>query len=269
MKAIELVNGKPVINHKNCNECGNCISDCPVQAIAGIYPKRTIIQNELVVQSQKIPTVKELLILYKKGVKTIVGEKSSLIEWWKEPIDEANDLLKQLNEAPFSISVKSIEEERYFSRRELFSLWKNESKSAMKQAAPAKWRFNQNDLHLPKYYRDYQFARITINSEKCMLCTACQKLCQNKCLNITEGHFSLLSQGCSSCQLCVDICPEKAIIVENQIAKAEETLLPIYQKVCTVCQKTYSTLREHDEKCVACRKQESFKKSKEGNHYAF
>ncbi|HEY2421011.1 MAG TPA: 4Fe-4S dicluster domain-containing protein [Neobacillus sp.] len=258
LKAVELVNGKPVIDDEKCTECGKCISACPVQAIAGIYPKRTIIQNELVIKNQKIPTVKELLIFYKKGITTIVGETRSIIELWKDPIDEANALLKQLNEEPFSMLVKFTEEDKYYSRRALFSLWKNESKSAVKQAAPAKWRFNQDDFHLPKYYRDYQFARITINIEKCILCTACQKLCKNDCFTIGEEHFSLLSQGCSSCRLCVDACPEKAIIVEDQISNAKETLLPLYEMVCTVCHKTYKTLREHDEKCVACRKRESF-----------
>ncbi|MDF2859683.1 MAG: hypothetical protein K0Q87_5534, partial [Neobacillus sp.] len=261
--AIVLVNKKPVINYKKCIECGDCISACPVQAIAGIYPNRTIIQNELVIQGQKIPKVKELLILYKKGIKSIVAETPFLIKSWKVRIDEANALLKQLNEAPFSISVKTNEEERCYSRRDLFTLWKNESKSVVKQVAPAKWRFNQNDFHLPKYYRDYQFAKITIDIEKCLLCTACTKLCENKCFNIGDEHFSLFSQGCSSCQLCVDTCPEKAIIVEGQISRAKENLLPIYKKVCKVCDKTYSTISEHDEKCVACRKRESFTKTKE------
>lgn len=257
-KAMDFVSGKPRIDYQKCNECGKCISACPVQAIAGIYPKRTVVENQLVVQDQKMPTVKELLILYKKGIKTIVAETPNLLEMWKTPIEEANALLEQLEEAPFSISIKSMEEEKYISRRELFALWKNESKTVMKQVAPAKWRFNQDDFHLPKYYRDYQFARITIDIEKCTLCTACQKLCKNECFTLGEEHFSLFSQGCSSCQLCADACPEKAITVEEQISKAEETLLPIYEKVCTVCHKTYSTLREHDEKCVACRKRESF-----------
>lgn len=79
-EAIDLHNGKPRIDNKGCIECGKCISACPVQAIAGIYPKRMIIQNELVVHDQKIPTVKELLILFKKGIKTIVADTPNLLE---------------------------------------------------------------------------------------------------------------------------------------------------------------------------------------------
>lgn len=256
--AIMLVNGKPAIDHKKCSECGNCISACPVQGIAGIYPERTIIQKELLIKNKEVPTVKELLILYKKGVKTISAETPLLIEYWKDKIEEADALLNQLNETPFTVSVKSTVEEKLYSRRELFSLWKNESKYVVKKAVPAKWRFNQQDFHLPKYYRDYQFASITIDIDKCVLCTACEKLCRNQCFRITDDYFSLFSQSCSSCLLCVDACPEKAIIVEGGISKAEETKLPTYESVCSVCHKAYQSLQKHDEKCAACRKRESF-----------
>lgn len=257
-KAISIKRGKPVIENSKCNECGICIPTCPVQAIAGIFPTRKMIQNQLVINELKKPTVKELLILYKKGIRTIVGETTSVIEQWKQTIDEVNEILELLNEAPFTVSDKLIEEEEYFSRRELFSLWKNESKSVVKQVSPAKWRFNQNDFYLSKYYRDYQFAGIILNLEKCSLCNACQRLCKNQCFHIGENQFTLNSQGCSSCQLCVDTCPEQAISITEQISRAEEISYRIYQKVCPVCNKTYETLHDHDEKCVACAKREMY-----------
>ena len=258
--AISMENGRPLIDKNKCTDCGNCISTCPEQAIAGIYPKRTIIQNQLVIKEEKIPTIKELLILYKKGIQTIVGETPGLLETWKEPIVEANLLLAKLGEAPFSTEIKSIKEEIVVSRRELFSLWKEESKSAMKQVAPAKWRFNHSDFHLPKYFKDYQFATIRIDSEKCTLCTACQKLCEKKCFNIRDEHMSIFSQNCSSCQLCVDACPEKAIVVEEQISNAEEILLPIYEQECQSCKRPFRTLHEHDSNCVECTKRNFFEK---------
>jgi Fe-S-cluster-containing hydrogenase component 2 len=253
-KAITIKNGVPVLDRNNCIECGNCISACPVQAIAGIYPKRTIIQNQLVIRGKNKPTVKELLILYKKGIKKIVGETQALINSWKDSIDEANEVLERLDEEPFSVVTNSVKEETYVSRRELFFLWKNEGKSVIQDVAPAKWRFNYRDIDLSKYYENVQFTRITINIEKCSLCTICQKLCRKQCFHIEEGHFALSTQGCENCQLCVETCPEQAILVEDYISKAEETLLPIYEKVCQTCQRTFKTLDEHDETCVACKK---------------
>lgn len=258
--AITLVKGKPAIDNRKCSECGYCISACPVQAIAGIYPRRTIIQDQLVIQGSQLPTAKELLILRKKGVHVIVGETTELVESWKEPIDEANAILSQLKEKPFLVVTKCLEVDEYCSRRELFSLWKKEGASVLKQVAPAKWRFNHTDLELARYYKDYQFTSITVDLDKCTLCTACQKLCEKKCFDIHCDQLLISSQNCSSCQLCVDTCQEKAISITDQISRAEIIIHPIFERVCTACNKTHKTVRDHEEKCVACRKRENYSK---------
>lgn len=262
-KAISIVKGKPVMEISQCIECGNCISACPVQAVAGINPKRTVIQNQLVMKGKNAPTAKELLILYKKGIKTIVSEAQAFIESWKQSIEEADDILKKLGEEPFLMELKSVADETYVSRRELFFLWKNEGKSVLKDIAPAKWRFNHTDIDLSKYYKDVQFTKITINIDKCTLCTVCQKLCKKKCFDIRDDHFSFSSQGCENCQLCADACPEKAVHVENYISKAEEIFIPIYEKICSGCHKAFKTLHEHDQKCFVCMKQKSILKNME------
>jgi ferredoxin len=263
-KAITLVKGKPVINEKKCNECGSCLPACPVQGIAGIYPERTIHQQKLILKDLDFPTEKELLILAKKGIKTIAVVNPASMEKWKERVAEVNVLLSELNETPLTISHHSAEADQAISRRECLSFLKKETKSVLKKAAPAKWRFNQSDFHLPKYYQGFQFAAITIDLEKCLLCIACEKLCRNKCFSIREDTFSIFAQGCSSCQLCVDICPEKAILVEIGISKAEEKRLPLYVNICKVCNKPFQTLNEQGEKCTACNKRESFNFKKEG-----
>ena len=126
----------------------------------------------------------------------------------------------------------------------------------MKQVAPAKWRFNQHQLDLSKYYPEYQFTLITVDSNKCTLCKACEFLCEKKSLNITEAGFTVTAQTCSACQLCVDVCPEKAIIVEEQILLAQDIEYPIYGKTCNTCRDPFYTLRQHEEKCPSCTKQE-------------
>ncbi|MDR7076643.1 ferredoxin [Neobacillus niacini] len=256
-EAISFVKGKPVILRKNCVECGNCISACPVQAVAGIFPKRTVTENKLVITSDHKPTVKELLVLHKKGVNELISENTTTIEPWKHVVDEANVMLKQLEKEPFFITIKALEmEEDRYSRRELFSFWKKESESLMKQVAPAKWRFNHDQLDLAKYYPDYQFTAISVDVSKCSLCKACMFLCSKKCLDITETGFTLTAQTCSYCQLCVDVCPEKAITIEDKIMKVNDVQYPVLNKTCNVCKNSFETLREHDEKCVICTKQE-------------
>ena len=69
--------------------------------------------------------------------------------------------------------------------------------------------------------------------------TVCQRICDKKCFHIGDEHFSLSIQECSSCQLCADICPEKAIIFEEKIIKTEEIHLPVYEKKCQACQSLF------------------------------
>ncbi|WP_342431209.1 polyferredoxin [Neobacillus sp. FSL H8-0543] len=252
-KAITLVNNKPVIERDKCSECGNCISACSTQSISGIYPKRTVINNQLLITREHTPTVKELLVLRKKGVKVIVSEEPSLNGAWKHVVEETNSMLDQLGEEPFTISNKAIEKaEESYSRRELFSLWKKSSQSLMVQATPAKWRFTHSDLDLEKYYPDYQFTSIAVDPNTCTLCKACNILCAKKCLTISETSFIVATQSCSSCQLCADICPEKAITIKELISAVNDIHYPIHKKQCSVCNQPYNTLREDDEKCVMC-----------------
>lgn len=258
-QAIEIVDNVPVINHDKCSECGHCVSACPVQAVEGIFPKRTIIQDQLVLSDRKFPSAKELLVLYKKGIKTIRVENEDLLKEAKAAIEEANVLLAQLEEAPFIILIKKIDNsEQTFSRRELFTHWKKEGKSVLKDFAPATWRFNQSHFDLSNYYKGYQFAKIEIDTEKCSLCNACQRLCEKNCFDIGEDHFTISADKCSVCLLCADICPEKAITIEKRISEKEEVTLPIYKKICSNCSEEFYILSTKDVKCQMCTKRKAY-----------
>jgi ferredoxin len=259
--AISLVNAKPVIEKNKCIECGNCIAACPEQAVIGIFPKRTIFQNQLVGTNDFIPTVEELLVLYKKGIKSIIYEEPLplVLGQWEVAVHEADFMLAQLNEEPFSISLKAIEkQEKLYSRRDLFTLWQKESKSVVKHVTPAKWHFNQDSFDVVKYFKDYQFTSIAVDIQTCTLCKACQNLCLKNCFDILEDGFSISAGACSSCQLCVNICPEHCITVEERISPITVTKLQVHDKQCKVCKKPYKTLRESDVKCVTCTKREGY-----------
>ena len=257
--AIILENNRPIIQRNKCAECGNCIAACPVQAVAGIFPNREVFQNKLLVSNKPLPSVKEMLVLYKKGVREIVCEDSSLTGSLNERVEAVNLILNQLGEETFFILNNAFEKtEEVYSRREIFSLWKRESQSLMKQVTPAKWRFNHKQLDVTKYYSNHQFTNISINLDKCTLCKACELLCEKKCFSITETSFSITAQACFSCRLCVDICPENAIWLEERISAVKDIHYPIYKKQCCICQKPFETIRENEEQCVSCTKRKGF-----------
>ena len=65
-QAISINNGKPVIDHSKCVQCGDCMAACPVQAVAGILPKRKIKQNRLMISGDHFPTKRNCLSFIKR-----------------------------------------------------------------------------------------------------------------------------------------------------------------------------------------------------------
>lgn len=258
--AIQLVNGKPKINSTKCTECGECVASCPIQAVEGFLPKRSIINNQLIADDKKVPTQKELLAYYKKGVTTIVYQEQEITSEWAEIIRKVNRILEKLGEEPFEVSsacVKANQEEA-LTRRELFYSWGQDLKQIAKDMTPAKWRFNHESLDIAKYYPNYQFVDISLDTAKCTLCQACQKLCKKDALQISETDFTIVPQQCSDCGLCQDICPESAISIKKHISIAENVNHPVHEKVCCTCKKAFSTLCEEQDMCMICRKRKEY-----------
>jgi len=248
---ITLSQGKPIIDHQKCGGCGNCLAACPVQAIAGILPKQSFFQKKLMADHKEPPSSKELLIYHAKGVTTIACEEKELSQAWKDSVEEVNLLLDQLGKTPFMTETE-ISFENAYSRRELFSLWKREGQSLVKQVTPAKWRFNHMDLDVNRYYPEYQFFDVTLAHEKCILCKACEATCPKTCFSLGEYDFTINLQSCSGCMLCQEICPEKAITVISSISTAVTKPFDVYQKTCSLCKNNFQTLHEYDEKCPIC-----------------
>ncbi|WP_042347330.1 4Fe-4S binding protein [Bacillus massiliigorillae] len=258
--AISLIDSKPEINRDQCSECGKCLAICPVQAISGIYPKRNVLNGELIIDSEHIPSFNELLIYYAKGIKILSYEENEIDSSLLQAFDKANQYLHELNKEPFQLKTGVScpeEDEPTYSRRDLFSLWKKESKTLVSQVTPAKWRFNQEDFELAKYYRDYQFYSIQINNHQCSLCKICVSLCEKNCFKIVEDQLIVSSQSCSDCKLCTDVCPENAITILQNISEIKQNEYPLFTKTCSSCKKSFQTLRAEDDCCFICNKRKA------------
>lgn len=249
--AIALIDGKPMIDLQKCSECGACLTACPVQAVSGILPKQCFFHNKLIAAKDEPPSIQELLIYYAKGITAIACKDKDFPLAWKEKINEVNTILAQLGKAVFVTETESNFEDS-FSRRELFTLWKKEGQSLVKQVTPAKWRFNHTDLKVNQYYPDHQFYDVAIDTEKCTLCRVCKILCPTNCFTIEDNQFAIDPQACTGCQLCRETCPENAITVTDFIAQAYVKYLPAFQKTCGICKDSFQTLHKEDEKCPIC-----------------
>jgi len=258
--AIKLEGEKPIIDLKECIECGDCVASCPVQAIEGFLPQRHIVDHQFIMDDKNVPTIRELLVYYKKGVQTIVCEEQNISPKWKKAIDNVNNVLEKLGEDHFEISHERVNFNDYntITRRELFFSWETDLKKIAKKMTPAKWRFNHESLDLSKHYLDYQFVDISIDTTKCTLCTACETLCKKDVLQIGEKGFSISAQHCSNCSLCQDICPENAITLKQVISRSTLVNHQIYSQTCSECHEPFSTLNEDQNICVSCKKKKDF-----------
>jgi len=257
-EAIFLEDGKPSVQTDSCIECGYCVAICPVQAIEGFLPKRTIKQKKLIIDGKKPPTVKELLAYYKEGITTIVYQTKNIDPIWNEVIGRTNIALHKLGEEPFQVTnnFEEIVEKRKISRRELFTIWKKDLQKVGRHITPAKWRFNHRSLNLAKYYPNHQFVDFSIDIEKCTLCQTCQKVCEQGCFEITNMTFKINPQKCTTCSLCQDICPEKAITLKEMISSLQSIEYPVYENECTSCHQPFTTLRPKQTLCFLCEKNE-------------
>ena len=254
--AIQLKNNIPVIDTNKCTECTKCLVECPVQAIAGILPARKVKEDKLFLNDSHVPTVKELLIYYKKNVKTIVltEEKEEFITI----IHLANEYLREMSLEPFTLLDSYVEEEEKYSRADLFQLFKKESKQLIKEVTPAKWRFNHEHVKMNNLFKEYEFYSISLNQDKCILCNACEKLCPDKCFTITDNAFIISAQACQGCNLCVDVCREDALQITKQIRITEEKSIPIIKTRCNSCRKHFLSMDQTTTTCYVCTKKQQY-----------
>lgn len=56
---------------------------------------------------------------------------------------------------------------------------------------------------------------IEIDSNKCNICGLCVKICHESCLRVDNGFLKIDYKFCSTCTQCIAICPQQAITWDN------------------------------------------------------
>ncbi|MEW8985700.1 MAG: 4Fe-4S binding protein [Bacillus sp. (in: firmicutes)] len=257
-----MVNGKIEIDVNKCDSCGECITSCPVSAVKGNVPSRTVKNGLLYYEPHYCPTVKELLVFRKCGVKGIAVPGGTLDDsQWVDHIEEANQWLVKLGLEPFYFCRAEELAPPAMSRRDLFTSARKKGKDVAKEMAPAEWRQNPNAWSLPFHYRDVQFFEVQLDLEKCTLCQSCVKLCKQDVFNLSvdaaDGGASSLfinHQKCTNCQLCIDVCNEDAVVVAEKVSAKTESAIEVEERTCTRCKKSYLafSVSEDESKCPVC-----------------
>jgi ferredoxin len=247
-QALSFDNNKVIVDLKKCNACGDCTVVCPVVAVEGTIPKRSIVNGMFAYSTDYCPTVKELLIYRKKGVKVISIPEKCQDERWVQVITEVNDLIIQLGMEPFALDHT---EEQRVSRRELLLSVKKKGRDLAKDLTPASWRMGADTWSLPVNFPEDQFYQVELDTETCTICQACFDLCPQKVFAIHDSQLMIDQQKCTNCTLCTDICPEKAIQVNEDIAKKITKQYTLVTRKCFRCASSFYSFHE-TEHCHVC-----------------
>ncbi|MBT2656244.1 4Fe-4S binding protein [Bacillus sp. ISL-18] len=235
---------------EKCNSCGECMIACPLSAIEGVLPSREYERNSLVYNESYIPKIKELLIYKQRGVNTIKADRTPLNQIWLDVLSDANKILQQLNEGP--IQITEIRKDEGLSRRAFLTSLQTEGKQLAKSLAPAAWMVEANEWKITRYYGDYQFYQVEINLDQCTLCQLCFSFCSQKVFSLEDHSLRVHNEKCVNCCDCMDICPEGAIEIKQEITKKQYKNYPLLIRECKNCGKPFSTFQQKADNCPIC-----------------
>jgi ferredoxin len=253
--ALAIVDQLVTVDTSKCDSCGGCFSACPVSAITGSMPKRQSRNGLLIYESHYCPSVKELLIYRKQGIKGFMIPTGWQDDRWVAVIEEANSVLLELNLEPFCFQLAEELSEQTISRRELLFSAKNKGKSLAQELTPAAWRVNSDGWSLPAAFPEFQFYQVELDTTKCSLCQACFRLCSQQVFQISDSELVIDHQKCTDCALCEDICPEDAIVIRNMVREKSESRVAVVKSRCNRCkQQFYAFAGIESELCHVCAK---------------
>lgn len=255
-QAITGGKGTITIDHKRCNGCGNCIPPCPVQALMGESPRRETLNGTLIYKDGPMPTTNELFSLYKRGIRSVyVKTEVATLRQLQRVIEDVNSPLIKMGNEPMTITSKLVvsTQEKKVSRRDFFSNVTSSSKKlALSTAAPAKWRFNQEKFKVAGMFEGWTLYSVDFHSS-CTLCETCFKLCPSDVFTVREGQLEINSDKCSGCMLCVDICMDKGIKINQEVKEAHPEIMKVEHNTCKSCHSSFISW-EKEETCPICKK---------------
>jgi ferredoxin len=254
-EAVSISKKKVDIDSSKCLDCGQCVIACPTSSILGSGPSRNFQDSMLVYATSSFtPKEKELLVYRAVGLRGIVIDAAEveLLPDWVDVVEKTNQRLADMNLPPLVIERRDPSQLK-LSRRDWFQSVSLKGRQFAKQVAPAAWRKHEDGWELRRFYPDYQFFEVELDTAHCSLCQACFQLCPEKVFTLTDDELTIDHQRCNNCSLCIDICPSKSVHIQEKISSNTRIQQPITTQKCSGCHQPFPTFNHHtNPKCHIC-----------------
>ncbi|WP_332555451.1 4Fe-4S binding protein [Citrobacter sp.] len=248
VQAITFTVNAVMLDDASCIRCGHCLFACPVDALENLNAAERKYRDASLVApfSTLAAGVDELLMWHIQY--TIRAVELNIDEYpaWALAVAALNIRLKALNEPLWQI-IPPVSGRVNVFRRHLLRFNEERARSARVKASQ---RLRRN------VWQAYGEHQLSLNESLCILCGACERICEEKAITFTEKEMVLSSSSCTGCNNCAIACPTKAIKTQAKVGNCEVVSVSYSQRICSGCQREFPTLNPDDKQCPICQRHE-------------
>lgn len=242
-EALTITDNRVTLNDEQCLRCGHCLFACPVDAFSGLTPPRRHVREQRLIAPFTLlsPTLHELLLWHTRyqirGVEIDLDEHPQ----WGLAIAALNLTLRELEESDWQIFPPQPATLNR-GRRRLLTVRHDPHSHIAVEVEPLSSAFPGFRMFTP-----------SLDTERCIACGACSRVCTPKALSLEEDRFRLTLQACHGCGACQAVCPVNAITVASETGKAVSVEYPLHPRHCQACSRPFLSWHPQATECPICR----------------
>lgn len=247
-QAISFSASTVTLDNDRCIRCGHCTFVCPVDALEDLPTARRSYRQQTLVApfTAQAASVEELLMWHLQYQIRGLEIDIDAYPTWALAVAALNIRLRALGEPLWQVIPPSAKRVNV-ARRHLLHVSEEKVQTASVNPSP---RLRRSRM---PHMQDYA---LQLDIASCVLCGACERVCQEKAIQIGERALRAEMSRCTGCNNCAVVCPTKAITTRLSVGESQPQHYPFTRKVCRDCRRVFATFVADDTRCPICQRHE-------------